>query len=165
MTEAILESLTFEVEAKNGHYSAAGENAKTQLHQLGPRLWEMRIGDQSYRIFLESLDADKKLLAIKINGKATTVQLKNRAGRLIASLGLEHTLVKKISEVRAPMPGLIHSISVKEGDEVAEGDPLLILEAMKMENVIKSPGPGVIANIQINAKDSVEKNALLISFA
>ncbi|MEM6802764.1 MAG: DUF2118 domain-containing protein, partial [Bacteroidota bacterium] len=60
--------------------------------------------------------------------------------------------------------GLVHSISVSEGDEVKEGDALIILEAMKMENVIKSPTDGVIAKVHVKEKDSVEKNSVMINF-
>ena len=70
----------------------------------------------------------------------------------------------KVNDVKAPMPGLILSMSVAEGDEVKKGDPLLILEAMKMENVIKSPSDGVIKSIKAAQGDSVEKNEVLIQF-
>ena len=63
------------------------------------------------------------------------------------------------------MPGLIQRIEVNKGDEIHKGDPLLILEAMKMENVIKSPGEGIVSTIHVREKASVEKNELLISFA
>ncbi|MEL6135773.1 MAG: acetyl-CoA carboxylase biotin carboxyl carrier protein subunit, partial [Bacteroidota bacterium] len=79
--------------------------------------------------------------------------------------GMEHSLSKKLDSLKAPMPGLIHSLKVEAGQEVKKGDPLLILEAMKMENIIKSPGEGVVKEIHVVEKNSVEKNALLITFA
>ncbi|MCL4121821.1 UNVERIFIED_CONTAM: hypothetical protein GTU68_029708 [Idotea baltica] len=62
------------------------------------------------------------------------------------------------------MPGLIHSISIQEGESVKKGDPILILEAMKMENIIKSPGEGIVNKIHVSPQSSVEKNELLITF-
>ena len=62
------------------------------------------------------------------------------------------------------MPGLILEINVTEAQEVKENDPLLILEAMKMENVINSPRDGVIKSIKVSQGNTVEKNALLIEF-
>ena len=50
----------------------------------------------------------------------------------------------KITEIKAPMPGLVLDILIKEGDEVMENQPLLILEAMKMENVIKAPNAALV---------------------
>jgi biotin carboxyl carrier protein len=62
------------------------------------------------------------------------------------------------------MPGLIIELKVKNGDVVKPGDTLLILEAMKMENIIKSPGEGVVKTVKIKKGESVEKNQVLIEF-
>ncbi len=71
----------------------------------------------------------------------------------------------KVNEVKAPMPGLVLDIRVSEGDEVKKGDPILVLEAMKMENIIKSPTDGVIKKINVKKGLAVEKNQVLINFA
>jgi biotin carboxyl carrier protein len=60
------------------------------------------------------------------------------------------------------MPGLVLKLFVKEGDEIKEGDSHLILEAMKMENVIKSPGNGKVKLIRVTERSAVEKNQELI---
>ena len=62
------------------------------------------------------------------------------------------------------MPGLIIDLKIKAGDTVQQGDPLLILEAMKMENILKSPGEGVIKNLKVKKGDHVEKGQVLIEF-
>ena len=67
-----------------------------------------------------------------------------------------------MGEIHAPMPGLVLEINVSEGQEVEKGDPLLILEAMKMENVIKAPGNGIIKKIHVEKGNPVEKNELLV---
>jgi biotin carboxyl carrier protein len=77
---------------------------------------------------------------------------------------MNNTINSQIKEVKAPMPGLIFEIKVQEGDEVKKGDTLVILEAMKMENILKSPGDGIIKEIRIKKGDSVEKNQVLIQF-
>jgi len=64
--------------------------------------------------------------------------------------------------VRAPMPGLIREIAVKEGDAVTKGQRLLTLEAMKMENEITSPGDGVVGKFTLSPGESVEKDQVLI---
>jgi biotin carboxyl carrier protein len=53
---------------------------------------------------------------------------------------------------------------VKAGDEVKTGDALLILEAMKMENILKSPGDGTVKNVRVKKGDSVEKGHILVEF-
>ena len=69
-----------------------------------------------------------------------------------------------IEGIDAPMPGAILDVSVKEGDEVKKGDKLIVLEAMKMENVIKSPIDATITAVYVQAGDNVEKNFRLLSF-
>lgn len=71
---------------------------------------------------------------------------------------------KNIDSITAPMPGLILDILVEEDQEVREEDQLLILEAMKMENIITSPRNGVIKNISVSKGDAVDKKQLLIEF-
>jgi len=63
------------------------------------------------------------------------------------------------------MPGLILSVNVKENQEVKEGEILLILEAMKMENAIESPKNGVVKSINIKVGNTVSKGALMIELA
>ena len=62
------------------------------------------------------------------------------------------------------MPGLILSIDVSPGQEVQEGDRLLILEAMKMENSFNSPRAGIIKSVVVKQGEAVDKGQLLIEF-
>ena len=62
------------------------------------------------------------------------------------------------------MPGLVLDIKVEVGQEVLEGEPLLVLEAMKMENVLKSPADVVVKSIDVKQQAAVEKNQVLITF-
>ena len=70
----------------------------------------------------------------------------------------------KVNNVRAPMPGLIIDLKVRNGDTVKAGDALLILEAMKMENIIKAPGDATVKSVKVSKGDGVEKNQVLIEF-
>jgi biotin carboxyl carrier protein len=79
-------------------------------------------------------------------------------------MGFEVGAVKKVNDIKAPMPGLILEIKINIGQEVKENDVLLILEAMKMENVLTSPRDGVIKSISVKKGDAVDKNHLLIVF-
>ncbi|MCD6419276.1 MAG: biotin/lipoyl-binding protein [Synergistetes bacterium] len=64
--------------------------------------------------------------------------------------------------VSAPMPGKVLSVSVKEGDRVKEGDLLLILEAMKMENEILAPISGTIKQVSVSAGGTVNTGDLMV---
>ena len=63
--------------------------------------------------------------------------------------------------VKSPMPGLIVNVVVEEGDTVAKGDKVVILESMKMENELRAPRDGVVGRISVSAGDSVEKGQVL----
>ena len=72
--------------------------------------------------------------------------------------------VKKISEIKSPMPGLVLDILVKAGDTIKKGDQVLVLEAMKMENIIKSQTDAVVKSVAIETGVAVEKGQVLIKF-
>jgi biotin carboxyl carrier protein len=69
-----------------------------------------------------------------------------------------------ISEIKAPMPGLVLKVLVNKGDSIKKGCNLFVLEAMKMENIIKSPADVVIDKILIKPGDKVEKGQILMLF-
>lgn len=133
-------------------------------HVSGQHYHIIREG-RSYRLEVISiLQAEKKFI-LKINGQKQEVQLKDRYDLLLEKLGMADLASQKINQVKAPMPGLIFDIKVSEGSEVKKGDPIMVLEAMKMENILKSPGDGVVKTITVKKGDSVEKNQVLIHFA
>ncbi len=69
-----------------------------------------------------------------------------------------------INSVRAPMPGMILEAKVRAGEKVQMLQPLIIIEAMKMENIIKSPVTAIVKRVAVSPGKSVEKNDLLIEF-
>jgi biotin carboxyl carrier protein len=121
--------------------------------------------NKSYSIETVSLDKDSKVAVVMVNGKKYTVQLKDRFDDLLKSLGMEGAGTAKLKELKAPMPGLVLNVLVEDGQTVEKDTPLLILEAMKMENVIKSPAAGTVKRIAAVKGQAVEKSALLIEFA
>src|SRR5690606_3417991 len=96
--------------------------------------------------------------------RSYTVQLRDKFDLLLEKMGMNNGQSGKINTIKAPMPGLIVDVRVKEGDTVKANDPLLILEAMKMENMIKPPGDAVVKSIKVRKGDNVEKNQVLIEF-
>ena len=77
-------------------------------------------------------------------------------------MGIKRTFEAVNTDVKAPMPGKVLSVVVSEGDEVKKGDAIIILEAMKMENVLKAEGDYTIKKVLVNTQESVEKNQILI---
>jgi pyruvate carboxylase subunit B len=68
-------------------------------------------------------------------------------------------------EVRSVMPGVVKEVRVAAGDSVSAAAPLLVLEAMKMENEIRAPGPGVVKAVHVKPGEAVEKGALLVTIS
>ena len=131
----------------------------------------LKISDTKFKIIksnaiydIEVLDRAARSIRISVNGEEFNVEIETQIDQLLKELGMHDTGSASVKEIKAPMPGTILSISIESGQEVSKGDPILILEAMKMENVIKSPGDGVIDKLSVNVGDNVEKNQLLVSF-
>ncbi len=112
----------------------------------------------------EILEADfvEKTFVIKVNGDTFSLKISDEYEQLVEKLGLSVDQHEIIKDIVAPMPGLILNVLAEPGQEIEKGDQLLILEAMKMENVIKSPGQGSIKSIEVSEGQAVEKGQLLI---
>ena len=106
---------------------------------------------------------DRKL-SVKINHRLFEITKKHPLDDLIKELGLDKKKVRKLNQLVSPMPGRVINFAVNVGDEVTVDTPLLTLEAMKMENVIKSEGEGVVKALTANPEDVVDKGQVLIDF-
>ena len=118
----------------------------------------------SYKAEILASNFNKKSYTVNINNNNYTVNIENDLDQLIKSLGFEIGASKKVNEIKAPMPGLILDVMVKPGDQVSVDTPLLILEAMKMENSILSPREGIIKSVSGGKDTTVDKGELLIEF-
>ena len=120
--------------------------------------------NQSFNATVLEADYETKTFSIKINKNVYTVNLKDKFDLLVEKLGFSNMTVQKVNNIKAPMPGLVLDVLVQVGDAVTKGDSVLILEAMKMENVIKAEGDAVVKRIEIKKGTPVEKNQILVEF-
>lgn len=153
-----------QVEVSQNGPTLNGHSHNVDIHQYGERLFHSIHRQSSYAIELLEADYPRKQFVFKIRGKVVTVQLQDELDRLVEQLGMAQSAEAVVKEVTAPMPGLIVGLTVEAGQAIEQGDSMLTLEAMKMENVIKSPVDGTVATIHVKAGDSVDKNQLLVSF-
>ncbi|UCE64946.1 MAG: biotin/lipoyl-binding protein [Candidatus Zixiibacteriota bacterium] len=84
----------------------------------------------------------------------------NRLRKLMGETGA----LSKLSQLKAPMPGLVVAVQVEPGQEIKKGDGLVIVEAMKMENELKATGAGKVKEIKVKKGQAVEKNEVLVVF-
>lgn len=124
--------------------------------------YHILINNTSYKAEILNFDFNAKSLTISINGNKYPILIQDHFDVLVDKMGLSAASSQLVKDITAPMPGLVLEIEVEAAQSVQKGDPLLILEAMKMENVLKSPGDGIIKNIIVSKGDAVEKGQILI---
>ena len=110
-------------------------------------------------------DYENKSFSVRINSHVFNLTVKDRFDILAEQLGFSSKVAKKANDIKAPMPGMVLSVLVEEGQEVSKGESVLILEAMKMENVIKAPADCKVKLVKVKQGQAVEKNQVLIELA
>ena len=155
---------SWQIETKQGNLILNGHPFEWDLVQIDANRFHIIKDNVSYNAELVEADYKTKTFTLKINGTLHTVNVKDRFDILLDQMGMSNVNTAKLNDIKAPMPGLVLDIKVKPGDEVKKGDQILILEAMKMENILKSPGDGVVKAIRVNVKDNVEKGQVLLEF-
>ena len=138
----------------------AGSGA--EIHWINRDFFELIYHGISFKGEILNRDIENRKLRLKLNHRVFEIKKKFVLDALIAELGLDKIKVKKLKELSSPMPGRILNIQVQVGDHVKVGDPILSLEAMKMENILKSDGEGVVKSIAIEKEQVVDKGQLLI---
>lgn len=128
-------------------------------------LWQTEVTEDdgtTTPIYVQRGEGDHEFLVF-MKGEVIRVELESERDRRVKRLSKSAQGGKSSSQiVRAPMPGMLKSVLVSEGDVVQRGTPLCILEAMKMENEIKSPGDLVVKRIAVSAGIAVDKAAVLV---
>jgi len=138
--------------------------SKLDVIQTLEKQYHILQNNKSYKVDITGSDFNKKLYQISINSNNYSVSIATDLDLLIMEMGFSLGSTKHVKSIKAPMPGLILDINVKLGQEVKEDDPLLVLEAMKMENIIMSPRNGKVKSISVAKGDAIEKGELLIEF-
>jgi biotin carboxyl carrier protein len=130
------------------------------LLRIGTGTSTLRVGTKQYNICIQRID--ELHYEIWINHNVVPVILETSLSRLLEQFGRSHAVKSSEYLIKAPMPGLIKEIQVAPGDVVHPGSTLIVLEAMKMENEIRSLVAGRIKGIEVKKQDAVEKNQLLL---
>ncbi|MEM1320954.1 MAG: acetyl-CoA carboxylase biotin carboxyl carrier protein subunit [Bacteroidota bacterium] len=120
---------------------------------------------QAYKAQLLKANPADKSFEFQINGRHYAVNLDDQYDQLVKQLGLSVVSSQQVNTITAPMPGLVLDVMVEPGQAIQKGDGLIILEAMKMENVIKSLGDGTVGSIAVEKGSAVDKGQLLIELA
>lgn len=156
------ENRKFNVESNKGDVLINGELFDAEI---------VKISKTAFKVFnkktvtnVDIVSKRGKQLSLLVNNKPLELEVSDHIDQILKKLGMDESKSVISLNVKAPMPGTILDIYINEGDEVLKNDPILVLEAMKMENVIKSPNDGTIKSIHVSTHQNVEKNELLVSF-
>jgi len=153
-----------EVENQTTGLTVDGNVLDWDIQKLRDGYYHIVYQDKSYTAELVSLDKGEKEFEFTISGHTLKVKVQDRFDLLLDKLGMADLASTAAADLKAPMPGLVLDIMVSPGQEVKKGEAILILEAMKMENVLKAPGDGTVQSVQVVKGDSVEKNQVMIQF-
>jgi len=167
MIKALLNSASYDIEFDNDIAFNGTVNSiefKLDAMQIGKNRFHIIKHGKSYNIAVEDINPDTKIIKLCVNNRQHIVELQTSFDLLLKKLGLSESDSNIKKELKAPMPGLIIDIRVAVGQEVAKGQTLYILEAMKMENNIKSEFTGVIKEICSEKGKPVDKNQVVIKF-
>lgn len=120
-------------------------------------------------------DPRRRELEVEVDGELFTVHVEAappdaEAGRAEATPEVSPGTSPRIagspdSEITAPLPGVVKSVAVRPGEGVTAGEPLLVIEAMKMDNVIRAPRGGTIGAVHVTQGGQVAHGDLLLEFA
>jgi biotin carboxyl carrier protein len=157
---------TYEIEDDilNGPNSGDSDAVQWDLVDLGRGSFHVLRNHGSYEIELIAHDPETKRFVLSVNNSVYELDVKDRYDELLDQLGMKGKAAGVVSEMKAPMPGLVLDIVVEVGQQVAKGDPVIVLEAMKMENVLKAPADLIVSKIEVTQGNPVEKNQVLLRF-
>jgi biotin carboxyl carrier protein len=130
------------------------------VEALGDNRFSVVYEGRSEVVLVESRTADS--LTVRTASGVRVLRWKDPRAALLESLGFDAGPAEEKLDVHAPMPGLVLKVMVEVGQHVADGDGLVVLEAMKMENELRSGVTGVVPGVLVKEGDAVGKNAPLI---
>ncbi|MCK0189835.1 acetyl-CoA carboxylase biotin carboxyl carrier protein subunit [Arenibacter sp. F20364] len=136
--------------------------ASLDIVKISDRQFHALRQNRAYKIKILHTDFANKRMTLEVNGSSYELALADKYDQMVDKMGLLTAKTHKINSIIAPMPGLIIDIMVTTGQKVVIGTPLIVLSAMKMENIITSSGEGIVKSIKVNVNEAVDKGQIII---
>lgn len=153
----------YKVKSNAFEFSFSKEEIESaDLVKLSSTSFNLIKDNRSVTAKLIGADSSGKKVTIEVEGETFDLEIKDELDLLVEQMGFSTAATKHVKEIKAPMPGLVLEINVNDGQVVNEGDKLLILEAMKMENSIMIQTNATIKRIAVKSGQAVEKGQLLV---
>ncbi len=153
--------IELQIRSENGRpvVEIAGHQPEVDLVRLSPFSYSLLLDGRSHHL---SIYPDRDDYLVILRQQTYHIRLRSELDLTIEKLGMKEATGGGGGLIAAPIPGLITEVAVKEGDTVAIGDRLLILEAMKMENEISAPQAGIVSAVHVAPGQAVDQGALLV---
>jgi pyruvate carboxylase subunit B len=138
-----------------------GQPVQAEMQRVGTSaLFSLLIEGRSYELLIEPGESEYR---VTIEDRTYHVRVEDERAQLLRSLIRDRATTAGPVQIRAPMPGLIVRVEVAGGQRVNAGDGLLVVEAMKMENEIRSPVSGIVKQVAVEERQAVEKDEILVT--
>jgi len=154
--------LSVDHETNEIRINGSQEIADIDLVRIDEGLYHLLLENKSYLVSITNTNID---LRASVGGKEYTVEIEDNISRLKSKYGGIESDVQSLGKVHSPMPGLVVKFYVSVGDTVEINTPLLVLEAMKMENEINAPVKGKITEINVSIGQDISAETLLLTIA
>lgn len=158
---ASIDDKDFTVEIQGEHQILLeGQPVSINLESIdGRSLFSLLLNDVSYEVFVERRE---RRYFVTIAGDRYEVQVEDaRLKELRELAGAKHEEASEI-QITAPMPGMVVDVIVEKDQHVSAGEGVIILEAMKMENEIRTPGAGIVENIRVSPGQTVNQGDVMV---
>ncbi len=152
---------TFEIDInRGGQITINGEERKIDFQMISQSLFTALIDNASFEALIEEREGRYNVLMF---GDLYEVEVADERQQRLRASSTGFEVAQGEIAIRSPMPGLIVAVLVVEGQEIKQGDALVVLESMKMENEIKAPRNGVVVRVHVAKGDRVEQNKALVT--
>jgi pyruvate carboxylase subunit B len=159
----LLDGRTIEVEVDGDRVTVDGQTHSATLGIIpGTPLRQLLIDGRPLTLSVEAIGRGR--WALTPQGERWEMEVLDERSRHIRSLAGGGDQRRVAGGLKAPMPGLVVRVEVQPGDQVAAGAPLVVLEAMKMENELKAAAPGKVKSVRVAPGEAVEKGQVLVEF-
>ena len=156
-----VESKKYQVIINNDYVKINDNEYKCELIKASNSVYLLKLENNIYDVTVNELGNGR--YGILVQGYYFETEVKTRLREQAEEYLKNKTDISNKGVLKAPMPGLVVKVNVNEGDKVKAGDILIVLEAMKMENNLKSVHSGTIKKIQYSEGDNVEKDDVIIT--
>jgi biotin carboxyl carrier protein len=152
----------FNIREDDGHWMIGEEAVVVDIVKGSQGVLSVLHKGRSYEAIIDKVDKAAKEVCMVIDGQQYKVAISEPIDQLLHEMGLDAAIAKKAEPIKAPMPGMVLKVLVAPGQKLSKGEGILILEAMKMENVIKATGDATVKSIRVQERTAVGKGDVLI---